>query len=238
MAFLFFSSSCALRQLKYFLAIADCGSFSAAAERVFVAQSALSHQMAQLEDELGVALFLRTRRGVALTDAGQRFYPHAVSILRQTDEAAQAARSGSGEPSGKVVFGIPHSVSQALALPLLRAVRRALPQVQLELTEELTGNLTPQLRAGQIQLAVLFDEVTAALDPETVQEVLVTIRELIEEGMTCLLVTHEMGFAREVAGHVYFTDRGVIVEHGPPAEIFSAPRDPRTQEFLGRLLHH
>ena len=85
---------------------------------------------------------------------------------------------------------------------------------------------------------MLFDEVTAALDPETVQEVLVTIRELTEEGMTCLLVTHEMGFAREVAGHVYFTDRGVIVEHGPPAEMFSAPRDRRTQEFLGRLLHH
>jgi polar amino acid transport system ATP-binding protein len=85
---------------------------------------------------------------------------------------------------------------------------------------------------------MLFDEVTAALDPETVQEVLVTIRELTEEGMTCLLVTHEMGFAREVAGHVYFTDRGVIVEHGPPAEIFSAPRDRRTQEFLGRLLRH
>ena len=85
---------------------------------------------------------------------------------------------------------------------------------------------------------MLFDEVTAALDPETVQEVLVTIRELTEEGMTCLLVTHEMGFAREVAGHVYFTDRGVIVEHGPPAEMFSAPRDRRTQEFLGRLLRH
>jgi polar amino acid transport system ATP-binding protein len=85
---------------------------------------------------------------------------------------------------------------------------------------------------------MLFDEVTAALDPETVQEVLVTIRELTEEGMTCLLVTHEMGFAREVAGHVYFTDRGVIVEHGPPDEMFSAPRDRRTQEFLGRLLRH
>ncbi|HLS69519.1 MAG TPA: amino acid ABC transporter ATP-binding protein, partial [Kiloniellales bacterium] len=68
---------------------------------------------------------------------------------------------------------------------------------------------------------MLFDEVTAALDPETVKEVLVTIRELAEEGMTCLLVTHEMGFAREVADHVYFTDRGVIVEHGKPAELFS-----------------
>ncbi|MBY0337314.1 MAG: amino acid ABC transporter ATP-binding protein [Acetobacteraceae bacterium] len=83
---------------------------------------------------------------------------------------------------------------------------------------------------------MLFDEVTAALDPETVKEVLVTIRELAEEGMTCLLVTHEMGFAREVADHVYFTDRGVIVEHGPPAEFFTAPRDARTREFLGKLL--
>ncbi|MDP2419138.1 MAG: LysR substrate-binding domain-containing protein [Hydrogenophaga sp.] len=149
-----------LRQLKYFLAIADSGSFSRAAQRVFVAQSALSHQMAQLEGELGASLFQRSRRGVALTDVGLRFYPHAVSILRQTEEAAQCARSGNAEPSGKVVFGIPHSVSQALALPLLRAVRQALPKVQLELTEELTGNLTPQLRAGQIQLAVLFDDGT------------------------------------------------------------------------------
>ncbi|MDP2262105.1 MAG: LysR substrate-binding domain-containing protein [Hydrogenophaga sp.] len=149
-----------LRQLKYFLAIADSGSFSRAAERVFVAQSALSHQMAQLEAELDAELFLRSRRGVALTDAGQRFYPHAVSILRQTEEAAQSARSASAEPSGKVVFGIPHSVSNALALPLLRAVRQALPLVQLELTEELTGNLIPQLRAGQIHLAVLFDDGT------------------------------------------------------------------------------
>lgn len=83
---------------------------------------------------------------------------------------------------------------------------------------------------------MLFDEVTAALDPETVKEVLVTIRELAEEGMTCLLVTHEMGFAREVADQVYFTDRGLIVEHGPPKEFFDNPSDPRTREFLGQVL--
>jgi len=83
---------------------------------------------------------------------------------------------------------------------------------------------------------MLFDEVTAALDPETVKEVLVTIRELAEDGMTCILVTHEMGFAREVADHIYFTDRGVIVEHGPPATFFSEAKDPRTQEFLGQIL--
>jgi polar amino acid transport system ATP-binding protein len=83
---------------------------------------------------------------------------------------------------------------------------------------------------------MLFDEVTAALDPETVKEVLVTIRELAAEGMTCVLVTHEMGFAREVAGHVYFTDGGVIVEHGPPAAILSNPREARTRAFLERVL--
>ncbi|WP_419910208.1 amino acid ABC transporter ATP-binding protein [Hoeflea sp.] len=83
---------------------------------------------------------------------------------------------------------------------------------------------------------MLFDEVTAALDPETVKEVLLTIRELAEEGMTCILVTHEMGFAREVANHIYFTDRGVIVEHGPPSSFFTQARDARTKEFLSQIL--
>jgi polar amino acid transport system ATP-binding protein len=83
---------------------------------------------------------------------------------------------------------------------------------------------------------MLFDEVTAALDPETVKEVLVTIRELAEEGMTCMLVTHEMGFAREIADRMYFTDRGVIVEEGAPAEFFANPREARTREFLSQIL--
>jgi len=83
---------------------------------------------------------------------------------------------------------------------------------------------------------MLFDEVTAALDPETVKEVLITIQDLAEDGMTCILVTHEMGFAREVADHIYFTDRGVIVEHGPPATFFDNAQDPRTKEFLSQIL--
>jgi polar amino acid transport system ATP-binding protein len=83
---------------------------------------------------------------------------------------------------------------------------------------------------------MLFDEVTAALDPETVKDVLVTIRQLTEEGMTCVIVTHEMGFAREVADQVYFTDRGILVEHGPPKEFFANPRDPRTRQFLDQIL--
>ena len=83
---------------------------------------------------------------------------------------------------------------------------------------------------------MLFDEVTAALDPETVKEVLVTIKDLAAEGMTCILVTHEMGFAREIADHIYFTDRGVIVEHGPPKTFFKSAKDPRTREFLSQIL--
>ena len=83
---------------------------------------------------------------------------------------------------------------------------------------------------------MLFDEVTAALDPETVKEVLVAIKDLAQSGMTCILVTHEMGFARELADHIYFTDRGVIVEHGPPATFFTEASDPRTKEFLSQIL--
>ncbi|WCR15816.1 amino acid ABC transporter ATP-binding protein (plasmid) [Paracoccus seriniphilus] len=83
---------------------------------------------------------------------------------------------------------------------------------------------------------MLFDEVTAALDPETVKEVLITIKDLAAEGMTCILVTHEMKFAEEVADHIYFTDKGVIVEHGPPAEFFKMASDPRTREFLSQVL--
>lgn len=83
---------------------------------------------------------------------------------------------------------------------------------------------------------MLFDEVTAALDPETVKEVLVAIKDLAADGMTCILVTHEMGFAREVADHIYFTDNGVIVEHGPPKTFFKSAKDPRTKEFLSQIL--
>lgn len=146
------------RQLRYFVAIAEHGTFSKAAEKTFVAQSALSHQLAQLEDELGARLFHRSHRGVELTEAGRVFLAHAVSILRQIEDARGSVRSALGQLTGKVVFGVPQSVSHALALPLLQAVRKRYPHIELELTEELTGNLTQQLRTGQLNLAVLFDD--------------------------------------------------------------------------------
>ena len=72
--------------------------------------------------------------------------------------------------------------------------------------------------------------------PRLVKDVLVTIRELAEDGMTCMIVTHEMGFAREVADQVYFTDGGILVEHGAPKQFFANPRDPRTRQFLDQIL--
>ena len=83
---------------------------------------------------------------------------------------------------------------------------------------------------------MLLDEVTSALDPELVAEVLEVIRELAAAGMTMVIATHEMSFARDIADRVCFLDAGVILEQGPPAEIFSAPKEPRTQQFLARIV--
>jgi polar amino acid transport system ATP-binding protein len=83
---------------------------------------------------------------------------------------------------------------------------------------------------------MLFDEVTSALDPELVKEVLDTMRELASEGMTMLVVTHEIGFAKEVGDQVVFMDDGVVVEQGPPADVLDHPRQERTKKFLGRVL--
>jgi polar amino acid transport system ATP-binding protein len=83
---------------------------------------------------------------------------------------------------------------------------------------------------------LLLDEITAALDPELVGEVLTIVRDLAEQGTTMILATHEMAFARDVATSVCFLDQGRILEHGPPAEIFSHPREDRTRQFLARVL--
>ncbi len=106
-----------------------------------------------------------------------------------------------------------------------------------------------QLSGGQMQRvaiaralamqpkAILFDEPTSSLDPELVGEVLGAMRQLAEDGMTMVVVTHEMGFAREVADRVLFLDGGLIVEEGSAKAVLSAPKHPRTQDFLARVLH-
>jgi polar amino acid transport system ATP-binding protein len=83
---------------------------------------------------------------------------------------------------------------------------------------------------------VLLDEITSALDPELVAEVLTIVRELATDGMTMMLATHEMAFAREVADLVVFLDQGVILEQGPPEQIFGDPVEPRTRDFLRRII--
>jgi len=124
------------------------------------------------------------------------------------------------------------------AYALLKKVRLA--GKEMSYPGELSGGQQQRVaiaRALAMRPSVmLFDEVTAALDPETVKDVLLTIRQLVEEGMTSILVTHEMAFAREIADHVYFTDQGVIVEHGPPAEFFGRPQKERTRAFLEQVL--
>ena len=83
---------------------------------------------------------------------------------------------------------------------------------------------------------MLFDEPTSALDPDMVGEVLEVMKDLAHEGMTMVVVTHEMGFAREVGHRVLFMDEGIIVEEGTPAQIFDNPTNPRTQSFLSKVL--
>jgi len=147
-----------LRQLRYFVAIVDHGSLSRAARVLHIAQPALTQQIRQLEEELAAQLLHRSAQGVIATDAGKTFYEHAQAILKQVADAKSAVAQSNDKPSGSVALGIPQSVSGALALPLLTAVRARYPEITLLLTEELTGNLIVQLRSGRINLAVLFDD--------------------------------------------------------------------------------
>ncbi|WP_300344176.1 amino acid ABC transporter ATP-binding protein [Nesterenkonia sp.] len=123
---------------------------------------------------------------------------------------------------------------------------RQLDQVGLK---DLADRRPAQLSGGQQQRVaiaraltmkpqlMLFDEPTSALDPETVGDVLTSMRSLAEAGMTMIVVTHEMGFAREVADRVVFMDQGVVVEEGPAQEVIGDPQQPRTQDFLRRVLN-
>ena len=136
-----------------------------------------------------------------------------------------------------------------------KAPRRQAESFALELLErvripEQAGKYPAQLSGGQQQRVaiaralamrprvMLFDEPTSALDPEMIKEVLDVIVELAREGMTMVVVTHEMGFARTVADRVVFMDRGEIVEAAPPAEFFAAPRTDRARLFLSQILGH
>jgi LysR family nitrogen assimilation transcriptional regulator len=147
-----------IRQLRYFVAIVDHGSLSRAARVLHIVQPALTQQIQSLEDELGTQLLHRSAQGMQATEAGKIFYEHAQAILKQISDARSAVTQITDSPSGTVELGIPQSVSAALAFPLLKAVRESYPDITFQLTEELTGNLTEQLRSGRLNLAILFDD--------------------------------------------------------------------------------
>ncbi|MDQ4059942.1 MAG: amino acid ABC transporter ATP-binding protein [Pseudomonadota bacterium] len=168
---------------------------------------------------------LALRRKVGIVFQGYNLFPHKTALQN--------------------VMMAPIHVLKQDRREVEERARRLLRKVRLEGKE---NSYPGELSGGQQQrvaiarslamnpLVMLFDEVTAALDPETKKEVLLAIRDLAAEGMTCILVTHEMGFAREVADRVYFTDGGLIVEDGPPEELFVRPRHERTKAFLDQVL--
>jgi LysR family nitrogen assimilation transcriptional regulator len=143
-----------LRQFKYFLVIVDSGSLSRAAQVLFVAQSALSKQVADLEIELGAQLLVRSRNGVVTTDAGKVFYEYAQGITKQISDARVAVHCSANAMVGTVVVALPQSVAAPIALPLMRAAAARFPDISFRLNEELTGNMADQLLRGRVDVAI------------------------------------------------------------------------------------
>jgi polar amino acid transport system ATP-binding protein len=165
------------------------------------------------------------RRGIGIVFQAFNLFPH-MTVLRNVTLAPRE------------VLGRSRADAEAGAEELLR--RFGLADKRDAYPDRLSGGQQQRVAivralAMRPQL-MLLDEVTSALDPELVGEVLNVIRELAAGGMTMLIATHEMSFAREIANQVCFLDEGVILEQGPPEQIFSAPREPRTRQFLQRIV--
>jgi polar amino acid transport system ATP-binding protein len=167
----------------------------------------------------------RIRRRIGIVFQAFNLFPH-MTVLRNVTLAPRE------------VLGLSRAEADERALELLS--RFGLGGRAREYPDRLSGG--QQQRVAIVRALamrpdlMLLDEVTSALDPELVAEVLEVIRELAAGGMTMLIATHEMGFAREIADRVCFLDDGVILEQGPPDAIFGTPREPRTQQFLQRIV--
>ena len=167
----------------------------------------------------------RVRQGIGIVFQAFNLFPH-MSVLRNVTLAPRK------------VLGMSREQAESEATTLLQ--RFGLADKRLEYPDRLSGG--QQQRVAIVRALamkprlMLLDEVTSALDPELVGEVLNVIRELAAGGMTMLIATHEMSFARETASRVCFLEAGVILEQGPPEQIFSAPQEPRTRQFLQRIV--
>jgi polar amino acid transport system ATP-binding protein len=167
----------------------------------------------------------RIRRGIGIVFQAYNLFPH-MSVLENVTLGPRKA------------LGAGRRDAEAQAAELLD--RFGLSDKRDDYPDRLSGGQQQRVaivRALALRPRVmLLDEVTSALDPELVADVLSVIRELAEGGMTMLIATHEMGFARDIANRVCFLDAGVILEQGPPEAIFSAPSEPRTRQFLDRII--
>jgi len=165
------------------------------------------------------------RRRIGIVFQAYNLFPH-MTVLRNVTLAPRE------------VLGLSRAEAEAQALELLGRI--GLADKRDDYPDRLSGGQQQRVAivralAMRPQL-MLLDEVTSALDPELVAEVLNLIRELAEGGMTMIIATHEMSFARDIANRVCFLDAGVILEEGRPEQIFSAPREERTQQFLARIV--
>jgi glutamate transport system ATP-binding protein len=138
------------------------------------------------------------------------------------------------------VKGVEPAIAQARARELLETV--GIPEKADAAPTDLSGGQQQRVAIARALAMdpklMLFDEPTSALDPEMIREVLDVMRALARGGMTMVVVTHEMGFAREVCDRIVFIDEGRIVEQGPPAEFFAAAKSPRAREFVDKIIHH
>lgn len=146
------------RQLRYFVEIVDAGSLTRAAESLHVAQSALSQQMASLEDSVGVRLLTRSIKGITATDAGQAVYRHAQTILKLGAETSEVARRVGVHASGRVRIGLPSSIAMILAAPMLNEVQKRYPGILVELYESPSTYLAAQLFDERVDLSVIVDK--------------------------------------------------------------------------------
>ena len=167
----------------------------------------------------------RARRRIGIVFQAYNLFPH-MTVLENVTLGPRKA------------LGTSRRAAEAAATELL--ARFGLADKRDDYPDRLSGGQQQRVaivRALALRPEVmLLDEVTSALDPELVAEVLNVIRELAEGGMTMLIATHEMSFARDIANRVCFLDQGLILEQGPPETIFSAPSEPRTRQFLDRII--
>ena len=158
-----------LKQLRYFLGVCEAGSLLKASSRLHIAQPALGQQIAALEDELGVKLFARSTRGMALTPEGRTFAEHAKVVLTDADRAKASVRNAATDPQGQVVLGLPTTVALAATVPIVQACRAKYPRIQLQVIEAYSGFLREWLQMGRLDLALLFGDES---DPDLLKRVL------------------------------------------------------------------